>query len=134
MPIEPELQAKIDALENEKLKERILFMLSGPGNRQATDEEIFESMMLGHQMAKDRRARLREWQDDEVEAFASHFEKESPNDYTEFLRQEKEFNEIDAELALEVRHLIWEWMPGLSFSDCDELFSKFRDHVKSHLS
>ncbi|MEI2431692.1 MULTISPECIES: hypothetical protein [Lysobacter] len=131
MPISPELQAKIDALEDEGLRTRILRVLTGPGKRRVSDEAIYENALAGYLVAKEQQARLRTWHDDEIVAFARYFLEKRPEDYAEFLRQEKEFNEIEPDLALAVRHLIWQWMPDLDFPDCDELFGKFRDYVKS---
>ncbi|WP_046658476.1 hypothetical protein [Lysobacter capsici] len=134
MTISPELQAKIDALEDEKLKTRILRSLTSTGKKQATDEEIYELILSSYTKAKERRARLRQWRDDEVAAFAQYFKERRPEDYVEFLRQEKEFNEIESGFAWGVRQLIWEWIPNLDGSDCSGLFSKFRDYAKSDSS
>lgn len=133
MPISPELQRKIDELEDENLKARILDTLAGPGKRLATNEEIFESMVSSYIWTKEQRARLRSWQDDEVLDFAQYFRENRPEDYVEFLRQEKEFHEIEAALAWNVRRLILNWAPKLDESDVTGLFGKFRDHVESHL-
>ncbi|SDX95992.1 hypothetical protein [Lysobacter enzymogenes] len=133
MPISPELQAKIDALEDESLKARITRVITNPGKKLATSEEIFESMTSRHKIAKEQQARLRKWRDDEVIAFAQYFREKRPEDHMEFLRQEKEFNEIDAVLAWEVRRLMLSWMPDMDESDVTGLFVKFRDYVDSHL-
>lgn len=133
MPISPELQAKIDALEDENLKARITRVITNPGKKLATSEEIFESMTSRHKIAKEQQARLRKWRDDEVIAFAQHFCEKRPEDYMEFLRQEKEFNEIDAVLAWDVRRLMLSWMPDMDESDVTGLFVKFRDYVDSNL-
>lgn len=133
MSISPELQEKIDALEDENLKARILRTLRNTGEKQVTDEEIYESIVSSYTKAKERRARLRQWRPDEVAAFAQYFREKRPGDYAEFLRQEKEFKEIEPGFAWGVRQLIWEWMPDLNGDDCDEMFSEFRDFVESHL-
>lgn len=133
MPISPELRRKIDELENANLRERILDMLTSPGKRLATDEEIFESMVSRHVAAEEQRARLRKWKDAEVIAFAKYFQENRPEDYIEFLRQEKEFREIEAVLAWNVRRLILNWIPNLDESDVTGLFGKFRDYAESHL-
>ena len=92
MAICPELEAKIDALEDEELKARILRVLTGPGKKRVSDEVICENALAGYTMAEEHRARLRKWRDDEVIAFVQHFKEKSSEDYVEFLRQEKEFN------------------------------------------
>lgn len=133
MPISPELQAKIDALEDEKLKARVIRVLTGPGTKQATDEDIYETIVSAYTKAAEQRARTRKWRDDEVISFARYFEEKQPEDYVEFLRQERQFNEIELGLAWGVRQLIWQWMPDLNPADCSALFSKFRDYTKSSL-
>lgn len=133
MTISPELQAKIDALEDENLKASILRVITGPGKKRVSDEVIFENSVASYTMAKEQRDRTRKWKTDEVAAFAQYFREKNPGDYEEFVRQEKEFHEIEPGLAWGVRQLIWEWMPDLNSADCSELFGDFRDHVESSL-
>ncbi|MGO1072978.1 hypothetical protein [Lysobacter sp. CA199] len=130
MPISPQLQAKIDALEDEDLRNRILRLLKNPAKKRAANEEIFESLLLEHTVVKERQAQLRQWSDEEVEAFMQYFCKNDPSDYVEFLKQEKEFNEIELGLAANVRHLMSQWIPGVSVEDRRGLFIKFRDYAK----
>lgn len=134
MTISTALQAKIDTLEDPNLRARILRVLLGPGKKRATDEEIYETIVSAYTKATAQQARLRKWRDDEVEAFAQYFKEERPEDYFEFLQQERDFNEIEPGFAWGVRQLIWQWIPDLSSADCGELFSRFRDHAKSQLS
>lgn len=133
MPISSELQAKIDALEDEDLKARILRALTGPGKKRVSDEVIYENALASYAMAVEQQARLRKWQDDEVMAFAEYFKEKQPEEYAEFLRQEKEFNEIEAELGWDVRRLMREWIPDLNSDDRSELYSNFRQYVRSRL-
>ncbi len=132
MPISTELQAKIDALEDEGLKVRILDILNSPGRKYATNEEIFESMMLGHAMVRQRKALLISWSNDDVERFSCFFCERDPEGFREFLRQERELDEIDLDLAWEARRLMNEWMPGLDHASRRELFVKFRDYAGLH--
>lgn len=134
MPISPELQAKIDALEDEALRKDIIFLLSGPGNRIATNEEIFNSRVASYKKAKAQRAQWRQWRDDEVLAFVEHFKQEAPADYAEYLRQERENNEVDSELSWRVRRLVDKWIGGLTYADNGNLVSKVRDHLQALLS
>lgn len=134
MSISPELQAKIDSLEDEKLKAEIVDVLTGPGKKRASDEAIYESILAGYTRAREQRAKLREWRTEEVAAFAEYFKEKAPSDYVEFLRQEKEFNEIESMLAWDVRRLMREWIPGLDSGDRSELYRNFRDYAKSHVS
>ena len=134
MSISPELQARIDALEDERLKADILDVLTGPGKRRATDEAIYEMIVSSYTESKEEWSRRRQWKDDEVAAFAQYFKEKKPADFVEFIRQEKEFNEIESVLAWNVRRLIRELIPGLDQSDSNGLFSKFRDYVKLHLT
>lgn len=134
MTISSELQAKIDALEDEKLKARILRSLTSTGKKQATDEEIYELILSSYTKAKEQRARLRQWRGDEVAAFAQYFKEKMPSDYAEFLRQERELNAIESMLAWDVRRLMREWIPGMDSGDRSQLFCKFRDYAKSDSS
>jgi hypothetical protein len=129
--ISPQLQAKIDALTDEKLKKDVLFLLSGPGNQKATNEQIFNNRVASYEKAKAERAKWRQWRDDEVLVFVEHFQHEMPEDYVEFLRQEREDNEIDSELAWRVRRLADRWLPGLEFVDLGTLTGKIRDHFRA---
>ncbi|WP_036113025.1 hypothetical protein [Lysobacter capsici] len=134
MTISPELRAKIDALEDEGLKERILRVLTGPGKKRVSDEVIYENALASHIMATEQQAKLRKWTEDEVATFAQHFKRKDPDSYVEFLRQEEQFNEIESLLGWKARCLIWEWIPGLDESDSTSLFRKFRDYAKSDSS
>ncbi|WP_363797424.1 hypothetical protein ABU614_19745 [Lysobacter firmicutimachus] len=131
MPIAHELQLKIDALEDEKLRARILEVLTGPGKKRVSDEEIYESIVSDYKAAKEEQARQRQWRDEEVADFAKYFQKNHPESYSEFVRQENEFREIEPELAWDTRRIINEWMPNLATGDRTELFSKFRRHARS---
>ncbi|QWF17100.1 hypothetical protein [Lysobacter capsici] len=133
MTISPELQAKIDALEDEDLKARILRVITGPGKKRVSDEVIFENSVATYSMAKEQRDRTRKWRTDEVAAFARYFMERNSADYEEFVRQEKEFHEIESGLAWSVRRLISEWMPDLNSAGIGELFGEFRDYVESSL-
>ncbi|MGO1072977.1 hypothetical protein [Lysobacter sp. CA199] len=134
MPISVELRAKIDALEDERLKAEIIEVLEGPAKKHASDEAIFETILAGYTIATEQQAQLRRWQDYEVAAFVQYFKERKPEDYVEFLRQEKEFNEIESELGWKVRRLIWEWMPDLNSADCRGLYRKFRQFVRTLLA
>jgi hypothetical protein len=131
--ISPELQAKIDALTDEKLKKDVLFLLSGPGNRTATNEQIFNNRVASYEKAKAERAKWRQWRDEEVLAFVEHFKHEMPDDYAEFLRQERENNEIDDEVWWRVGQLADKWIPGLDFHDCTSLLGKVRGYMRAHV-
>ncbi|MBX9403541.1 hypothetical protein K4L06_19695 [Lysobacter sp. BMK333-48F3] len=131
MPITSEVLAKIDALEDEGLKAKVIQALTGPGIRRASDEDIYELIVTDSVLAKQEQARLKQWKDDEVLAFIQYFKEKKPEDYAELLRQEKELNEIDTALTWDVRRLIWDWMPDLSSADCSGLFRKLRHHAKS---
>lgn len=77
MSIDPELQVKTDALEDERLKAEIIEVLTGPGRKRASDEAIYETMVSGYVMATEQQARLRKWRDDEVVAFSTYFKEKS---------------------------------------------------------
>ncbi|MBX9403542.1 hypothetical protein K4L06_19700 [Lysobacter sp. BMK333-48F3] len=131
MPISAELQAKIDALEDEDFKARILHLLTSPAKKDVSDEEIFASSVASYMRAKEQQDRLRNWSDEEVVAFARYFNEKKPDSYVEFLRQEREFNEIESKLAWSFHILAKQWMPDLDESDTTGLFRKFRRYVRS---
>lgn len=133
MPISPELQAKIDALPDENLKENILRFLNRPWKRTKSNEQIFDEMVADYEEVMAERAKWRQWRDEEVLAFVEHFRQEMPKDYAEYLRQERENNEIDSELSWRVRRLVDKWIPGLTYADNGNLVSKVRDHLQAHL-
>lgn len=129
-PISPELQAKIDALPEGSVKKRVIRVLTGPGIRTASNEAIFETIMESVAEAQAQRAKWRKWSDDEVLAFVEHFKQEMPEDYAEYLRQERENNAIDSELSWRVRRLVDKWIPDLTYADNGNLVSKVRGHIK----
>jgi hypothetical protein len=131
--ISPELQAKIDALQDENLRTNILRVFSGPGKRTLSREKIFDNMVQNHAEVMAQRAQWRQWRDDEVQAFVEYFKQELPEDYVEYIRQERENNEIESELSWRVRRLADKWIPGLTYSDNGNLISKSRDHIQAML-
>jgi hypothetical protein len=132
-PISPELQAKIDALTDDKLKKDIIFLLSGPGIRTATNEEVFDNRVASYEKAKAQRALWRIWSDEDVASFVEHYKREIPDDFAEFTRQERENNEIESELAWRARRLARKWLPDLDYVDYGSLLGKVRDYVRAHL-
>ena len=132
-PISPELQAKIDALEDENLRANISRRLNRAWKRTKSNEQIFDEMVAHHREVIAERAKWRQWRDDEVLAFVEHFKQEMPKDYAEFLRQERENNEIDDELWWRVGRLIDRWIPNLDFHDCTSLLGKVRRHLQAQL-
>ncbi len=131
--ISPELQAKIDALTDENLKANILRYLNRPWKRRKSNEQIFDEMVADYEEVMTERAKWRQWTDEEVAAFVEHFKQEMPDDFAEFLRQERENNEIEGELAWRARRLADRWLPGLEFVDLGTLFGKVRDYARAHL-
>ncbi|MEQ1512594.1 MAG: hypothetical protein ABL934_07945 [Lysobacteraceae bacterium] len=135
--ISPELQTKIDALEDEKLRKDITFLLGGPGNRTATNEEIFNNRVASYEKAKAERAlreaRLYKWREDEVIAFIDYFREQQPQEHADYLHQERNDRQIDADLAWCMRRLGEQWLPGLNWEDYDELFDMVRDYTDAHL-
>jgi hypothetical protein len=132
-PISPELQAKIDALPEGSVKKRVIRALTGPGIRTASNEAIFETIMESVAKAEAQRMQWRQWRDDEVVAFVEYFKQELPEDYVEYLRQERENNEIDIDLSWRVRRLVDKWIPELTYADNGNLVSKVRDHLQTQL-
>jgi hypothetical protein len=133
MAISQELQHKIDALPDEKLKANIIQVLSSPGKKAIANEQIFENMVARHARVILERAKWRQWHDDEVIAFFEHFRQTMPYDHAEFIKQEREQNEIEDELWWRVGQLADQWMPDLDFEERSDLLGKVRDHVRNQL-
>lgn len=132
-PISPELQAKIDSLPEGSVKKRVIRALTGSGNRTASNDEIFEHIMRSVAEADAQRAQWRQWRNDEVLAFVEYFKEELPDDYVEYLRQERENKEIDSELSWKVEQLSKKWVFGLASIDYILLLSKARDLMHAQL-
>ncbi len=131
--ISPELQGKINALTDENLKANILRYLNRPWKRKKSNEQIFDEMVADYEEVMAERAKWRQWRDDEVLAFVAYFKQELPEDYTEYLRQERENNKIDSELSWRVRRLVDKWTPDLTYADNGNFVSKVRDHMQALL-
>ena len=131
--ISVDLQARIDALTDDKLRKDILFLLSGPGNRTATNEEIFNNRIASYEKSKAQQALWRKWSDEEVLAFVQYFKQELPDDYVEYLRQETVNSEIDSNLSWKVEQLSEKWISGLASIDYILLLGKVRDHLQAQL-
>jgi hypothetical protein len=132
-PITAELQARIDALPDENLKANILRFLSRPRQRTKPNEQIFEEMLADYEEVMAERAKWRQWRDDEVLAFSTHFKQQMPEDYAEYIRQEIENGAIDANLSWKVEQLSQRWLPGLAPIDYILLLGKVRDHLQAQL-
>lgn len=132
-PISPELQVKINAIEDEKLRANILDVLNSPGNQSITNDQIFENMVNRHARVASERAKWREWRDDEVLDFIDYFNRESPDIFADFLRQEYENNEIDDETWWQAERLAERLFSELSGIDRSSLLGKVRDHFRSSL-
>jgi uncharacterized membrane protein YdfJ with MMPL/SSD domain len=131
--ISSELQAKIDALQDENLKANILAVLNGPGNQTITNEQIYENMVSRWTRVTAERDEWRKWTGEEVSAFVEYFKREIPDEFAEFLRQERENSQIDPDLSWRVDQLIDRLFPDLDYQDSTLLFGKFRDYVRTHL-
>lgn len=133
MPISPELQAKIDALPDESLRANILRRLNRPWKRTKSDEQIFEEMLSSHEDVMAERAKWRQWRDDEVLDFVQYFKQQAPDDYADFLRQQRDNNEIDDDLWWRAGRLADRWIPDLTYADNGNLLGKVRDYFRSLL-
>lgn len=131
--ISRELQAKIDALPDENLRANILRRLNRPWKHAKSNEQIFEEMLANYEEVMAERAKWRQWRDDEVLNFVQYFEQKAPDDYADFLRQQRENNEIDDDLWWRVGRLADRWIPGLTYTDNGNLLGKVRDHFRSLL-
>lgn len=133
-PISPELQARIDALTDEKLKTSIRDVLNSPGNQSITNDQIFENMVASHARVASERAKWRQWHNDEIRAFVEHLEKEAPEIYAEYLRQERDNGEIDSDLSWKVEQISTQWIPSLASIDYILLLGKVRSRIQEILS
>jgi len=128
--ISPELQAKIDALPEGSVKKRVIRALTGPGKRSSNNEEIFDHIMQSVAEAEAQQAKWREWRDDELAAFLEYFKQESPSDYAEFSRQERENNEIDDDIWWRTERLAERMFSELSGVDRSSLLGKVREYFR----
>jgi hypothetical protein len=145
MRISPELQARIDALPDPALRARILKSLDSPREHRASDENIFEVIVTGYQMAAEQQARLRKWQESEIVAFIEYVKAQAPELYAKYLQHEKELREkklrgadedelwFDGDLRLDIQRLAHKWMPDLEFVDSGELVGGVLDYARAHL-
>lgn len=83
--------------------------------------------------AEAQRAQWRQWRDDEVLGFVRYFKQELPEDYAEFLRQERENNEIDDDLWWRLGRLADRWIPGLMYADNGNLLGEVREYMRAQL-
>ncbi len=132
-PISTELQARIDALPDENLRANITRRLNRPWKRTKSNEQIFDEMVTHHNEVLAERAKWRQWSDSEVLAFIQYFKSESPEDYEEFSRQERDHNEIDADLWWRVGRLADAWNPRMTFTDNGNLLGHVRDFLRADL-
>jgi hypothetical protein len=141
--VSPELQAKIDALPDPALRARILKSLDSPREHRASDEDIFEVIVTGYQMATEQQARLRKWQESEVIEFIEYFKAQAPDLYAKYLQHEKELYEkelrgedevlFDMDLWWAMEGVAHKWMPGLESMDSGELVGGVLDYARAHL-
>jgi hypothetical protein len=147
--INPELMAKINALPDAKLRTEILANLNDPDGKRhvaymkatnqkyTKDEQIFDLMVETHNKVMEQRARrearMYRWRDDEMLAFIAHFKEIEPQKYADYLYQERNGRQIDADLAWGMRGLEAQWHPGLNDEDYSDLFVKIRHYAQAHL-
>lgn len=132
--ISADLQARIDALTDEKLRKDILFLLSGPGNRTATDEEIFNNRVSSHEKSKEQQSLWRKWNDEELAEFLAQYKHEMPEDFAGFMRQERDKNEIEDDTWWRAERLAERIFGELSGVDRSSLLGKVRDHLRAQLN
>jgi hypothetical protein len=136
--VAPELLARIDAMTDKVWKTDIIRYLHNYSERfPCTPEALFDWYALSRLEVRAQRV-LREersykWRKDEVIAFIAHFKKEMPKGYAEYLQQERNGRQIDADLAWDMRRLGERWLPGLDDDDYDDLFGMVRDYAEAHL-
>lgn len=130
-------RARIDALQDEELKHRILRAIKAPRRRRITDEGIFEEMVERHNEHVAQRT-MRDacsyrWRNEELVAFLEYFESHKPQWYADYLHQERNGRDIDGDLAENMRSLVLVWLPGVGWRGACRLFGMVRDHAHEHL-
>ncbi|WP_431108770.1 hypothetical protein [Variovorax paradoxus] len=136
--VAPELLARIDALTDKNFKSDVVRFLHNYSERfPFTPEALFDWYALSRLEVRAQRV-LREersykWRKDEVIAFIEHFKNEMPQEYAEYLQQERNGRQIDADLSWDIRRLGERWLPGPGDADYSELFSKVRDYAQARL-
>lgn len=136
--VPPELLARIDAVTDLYFKTDIIRFLHNYADRfPFMPEELFDWRALSRLEVRAQRV-LREersykWREDEVIAFIAHFKQEAPQMYADYLQQERNGRQIDADLAWDMRRLGEKWHPGLDVDDYRDLFSMVRDYAEAHL-
>ena len=132
-PISKELQAKIDALADEDLRNDIISIINGPGVKSATNEQIFNNKVASYERVMKQRALLRAWSDEEVLSFVDFFARELPEVCRDFQRQEREANEIADDTWWKAGRLAERFLPDLSSVDYSSLLGLARRHFRSQL-
>jgi hypothetical protein len=143
MPISPELQARIDALEDPNLRASILKSLALSREPGISDEDIFDISVTGYEMAAEQQARLRRWQESEVIEFIEYFKAQAPDLYVKYIQHEKELRQkelsgadevlFDMDLWWDIKRLAYKRMPDLEALDASELVSAACRYAKAHL-
>ncbi len=131
--ISPELQAKIDALPDEILRSNISRRLNRPWQRTKSSEQIFEEMVFNHEEVMAERAKWRKWCDGEVLTFVQNFQQEMPDEYADFLRQERDNNEIENDTWWKAERLAERIFGELSGVDRSSLLGKVRYYFRAQL-
>lgn len=130
-PISKELQAKIDALADEDLRNDIISIINGPGVKSATNEQIFNNKVASYERVMKQRALLHAWSDEEVLSFVDFFARELPEFCRDFQRQEREGNEIADDTWWKAGRLAERFFPDLSSVDYSSLLGLVRRHFRS---
>jgi hypothetical protein len=117
------------AKEEKKLKLNIL----GPPGGMLTEEQQAELARERKRRATARRATLHRWTDEKIVQYIQAFQTRRPNEYAEYVRQEIDRSEIEANLALEMDRFASSMFPHASLADVVELKGKVRDHVRNSL-
>lgn len=136
--INPDLQARIDALPDADLRAHILFILADPEPRYSTDEQVVEKMVVDHEEAIERRREQgppppslwHPWSDGEVFSFIEHLRQAAPQDHAELVRLAHDKNETGEPLSQRIRALGEQWRLGLKSLDYLFLFDKVQLHVR----
>lgn len=149
MPTSPELQARIDELNDPKLRAEILNSLElnhgAPKAYRVPDEGLFEVIVERHRLAKEQQSCMRKWQESEVIAFIEYFKTQAPDLYARYIHHEKDLRDkelrgvdedelwFDDDLWWDIKRFAHKWIPDLEFVDSGELVSGVRGYAQAHL-
>jgi hypothetical protein len=106
----------------------------GLGGPFATEEQQRAIALEMKRKAEAQRAAMYPWTEQEVIQYIEAFKAQRPDQYAEYLKQEIERSEIEAELSLEMSRFAASMFQQVSLIDLTQLFTMTRDHVRRSMN